>query len=214
LNKVVLRDSVGGGRGAVRAKILRHNASAGFGRGASFALSNRLIRLLWIVTWALLARWTPGRMSFWRVFLLNLFGAKVSREAAVAASARIWLPAHLELGSRSTLGPGVDCYNMAPIVIGARTIVSQRTFLCAGTHDIRDSSFQLVARPISIGNDVWIAAEAFVGPGVTVGDGCVLGARACAFADLEAWTVYRGNPAGALKLRTRRAPPPVAPDAL
>jgi putative colanic acid biosynthesis acetyltransferase WcaF len=147
-------------------------------------------------------------MNPWRVFLLNLFGAKVSKEAAIAASARIWLPAHLELGPRSTLGPGVDCYNMAPIAVGARTIVSQRAFLCAGAHDIRDPSFQLTARPIFIGDDVWIAAEAFVGPGVTIGDGCVLGARACAFADLEAWTVYRGNPAGPVKPRAWRSPPP------
>nr|WP_281414114.1 hypothetical protein [Rhodoblastus sphagnicola] len=84
---------------------------------------------------------------------------------------------------------------MAPITIGARAIISQCAFLCAGTHDIRDPSFPLIARPITIGDDVWIAAEAFVGPGVAVGCGCVLSARACAFSDTQSWTVYRGNPA-------------------
>jgi putative colanic acid biosynthesis acetyltransferase WcaF len=93
---------------------------------------------------------------------------------------------------------------MAPIRIGARTIVSQRAFLCAGSHDIRDPSFQLTSRPISIGDDVWIAAEAFVGPGVAIGDGCVLSARACAFTDLSAWAVYRGNPAAPVKARVWR----------
>lgn len=175
--------------------------------GASFSLMNRFERFVWKLCWILLARWTPGVMSSWRVFLLNLFGAKVSRQAAVAASARIWLPSHLEIGPHSTLGPGVDCYNMAPITIGARTVVSQRAFLCAGTHDITDPSFQLITRPIVIGNDVWIAAEALIAPGVSVGDGCVLGARACAFADLAAWTVYRGNPAMPVKSRVFRAPP-------
>jgi putative colanic acid biosynthesis acetyltransferase WcaF len=194
----------------VKTTVLRADDSANFGRGASFSLSNRLLRLLWIIVWTLFARWTPGVMSPWRVFLLNLFGARVSPEAAVAASARIWLPAHLELGPWSTLGPDVDCYNMAPITIGARTIVSQRAFLCAGAHDFRDRRFQLVARPIIIGDDVWVAAEAFVGPNVTIADGCVLGARACAFADTEMWTVYRGNPAAPIKPRIWRSAPPAA----
>jgi putative colanic acid biosynthesis acetyltransferase WcaF len=188
----------------VKATILRAGRNEGFGRGPSFTLSNRLFRLLWSAVWLIMARWTPGFMSHWRVFLLNLFGASVSSRAAVAASARIWLPAHLEMGPYSTLGPGVDCYDMAPIVIGARSVISQRSVLCAGTHDISDPNFQLVARPIVIGDDVWIAAEAFVGPGVTVGDGCVLGARACAFHDLEKWTVYRGNPASSINTRRWR----------
>jgi putative colanic acid biosynthesis acetyltransferase WcaF len=175
--------------------------------GASFSLINRLERLAWKLCWTLLARWTPGVMSPWRVFLLNMFGAKVSKQAAVAASARIWLPSHLEVGPQSTLGPEVDCYNMAMITIGARTIISQRAFLCAGTHDINDQNFQLTTEPIIIGDDVWIAAEAFIAPGVRVGNGCVLGARACAFAELNAWTVYRGNPAVPLKPRAFRASP-------
>jgi putative colanic acid biosynthesis acetyltransferase WcaF len=181
--------------------ILQADSSKGFGRGPSFSLYNRMIRLLWMVAWTSLARWTPGVMSPWRIFLLNLFGARVSRQAAVAGSARIWFPAHLEMGPNSTLGPGVECYNMAPIVIGERTIVSQRVSLCAGTHDVKDPTFQLIARGIVIGDDVWIAAEAFVGPGVNIEDGCVLGARACAFKDLEAWTIYRGNPAVPIKAR-------------
>jgi putative colanic acid biosynthesis acetyltransferase WcaF len=182
-------------------EILYAKNRSRFGRGASFALSNRLTRLIWKITWAVLARWNPGSFSPWRVLLLNLFGAKVSRDAAVAASARIWLPSHLEIGPYSTIGPNVDCYNMAPIKIGSRTIISQGAFLCAGSHDIHDPSFQLVARPINVGHNVWIAAEAFVAPGVTLGDGCVLSARACAFTDLLPWTVYRGNPAVAIRPR-------------
>jgi putative colanic acid biosynthesis acetyltransferase WcaF len=133
--------------------------------------------------------------------LLRLFGAKIHPGAAVASSIRVWLPRNLELGPRATLGPGVDCYNMAPIKIGARSVVSQRAFLCAGTHDITDEKFPLRVRPIIIGDDVWVASEAFVGPGVCIGDGCVLGARGCAFEDLNEWTVYRGNPATIVKQR-------------
>ncbi|MDB5512836.1 MAG: wcaF [Enterovirga sp.] len=83
-------------------------------------------------------------------------------------------------------------------------LVSQGAHLCAGSHDIASPDFQLVARPISVGAESWIAAEAFVGPGVTVGEGTVLGARAAAFRDLEPWTVYSGNPASPLKRRVVR----------
>ncbi len=130
--------------------------------------------------------------------------------AAIASSARIWLPRNLELGSHSALGPGVDCYNMGVITIGAGVVVSQRAVLCGGTHDIHDELFQLKVAPITIGDHVWIASEAFVGPGVHVGEGCVLGARGCAFSDLDPWTVYRGNPAVRLKERRwRKAATPV-----
>ena len=89
-------------------------------------------------------------------------------------------------------------------------VVSQRAVLCGGTHDIGDALFQLKVAPITVGDHVWIASEAFVGPGVHIGDGCVLGARGCAFSDLEPWTVYRGNPAVRLKERRwRQAAAPV-----
>jgi putative colanic acid biosynthesis acetyltransferase WcaF len=185
---------------ATDAPVLRNR-----NRRASFGLSNRLNRAVWGITWLLLAAWTPPALSPWRVFLLKVFGAKMASGSAVAASSKVWLPRHLQMGEHSTLGPGVDCYNMAPIKIGARSVISQRAFLCGGTHDISDRRFQLIARSITIGDDVWIASEAFVGPGVQVADGCVLGARGCAFSDLESWTVYRGNPAVPFKKRQWRA---------
>ncbi len=94
---------------------------------------------------------------------------------------------------------------MAPISLGERVVVSQRAHLCAGTHDVRDPNFQLVARPIRIGDQAWVAAEAFVGPGVSVGEGCVIGARAVLMRDAEPWTIYAGNPATPIKKRVMRA---------
>ena len=170
----------------------------------SFSIGNRISRVVWKAAWLLLAAWTPPAFSPWRIGLLKAFGANVAPGAAIAASARVWLPRNLELGRDASIGPGVDCYNMAMISIGARSVVSQRAFLCAGTHDISDPKFQLLTRSILIGADVWIASEAFVGPGVKIEDGCVLGARACAFSDLQAWTVYRGNPANPVKKRQWR----------
>jgi putative colanic acid biosynthesis acetyltransferase WcaF len=88
------------------------------------------------------------------------------------------------------------------ITIGDEVVISQGAHICASSHDVRDRRFQLILRPISIGNNAWIAAEAFVGPGVTVGDGAVLGARAVAMRNLESWMIYSGNPATALKNRS------------
>jgi putative colanic acid biosynthesis acetyltransferase WcaF len=169
--------------------------------GPSFRFGLRVHRAVWSLVWKCLAAWTPPQFSPWRIVLLKLFGARIHPGAAVAATVRVWLPRNLELGSGASLGPGVECYNLAPIKIGARSVVSQRAFLCAGTHDITDERFALRVRPIIIGDDVWVASEAFVGPGVHIANGCVLSARGCAFEDLEEWTVYRGNPATKIKQR-------------
>lgn len=171
--------------------------------GPSFALSNRVERAAWMLTWLLLARWTPPVLHPWRVWLLRRFGAKVGRKVKVYASARIWLPRNLAIADGASIGPRVTCYCIAPISLGAGAIVSQGAHLCTGTHLIDNLSFQLVARPIRIGVDAWIAAEAFVGPRVVVGDGAVLGARAVAMRDLAPWTVYAGNPARPLRQRRR-----------
>ena len=120
----------------------------------------------------------------------------------VRGSARVWLPSHLEMHERALIGPGLNVYCMAPIVVGAHAIVSQRAHLCAGSHDVDSPDFQLVARPIHIGERAWIAAEAFVGPGARIGEGAVLGARAVAFGELQPWTVYAGNPAKPIRRRS------------
>lgn len=169
--------------------------------GPSFSLRNRVFRALWIGTWFLLCSWTPPSWSPWRVFLLQLFGAQVDRRAAIASNVAIWLPRNLKLDRNVTIGPGVTLYNMAMISIAENTIISQGAVLCAGTHDICDPAFQLISKPITIGRHVWIATQAFVGPGVVINDGAVLGARGCAFNSLEAWKVYVGNPAKYIKDR-------------
>lgn len=172
--------------------------------GASFSLGNRLYRLIWNATWLLLAAWTPSPMRGWRRVLLRLFGAQIAKTANVYGSARIWSPAKLVMGDHSAIGPRAIVYSMAKVAIGPYAIISQGAHLCAGTHDIEDAAFQLRARPISIGARAWIAAEAFVGPGVTIGDGAVLGARACAMSDVAPWSVCSGNPARMLRVRRIR----------
>lgn len=170
--------------------------------GPSFTLKNRLLRLAWRIVWTVLCSWTPPVLRDWRSMVLKAFGAQIGDRSDVRGSVKVWYPPHLILRDRSILADGVDCYNMAPIYIGSDTIVSQRAYLCAGTHDFEDPHFQLIARPIEIGDNVWVAAEAFVGPGVKIQEGVVLGARAVACSNLDPWLIYAGNPAKALRPRS------------
>ena len=173
--------------------------------GPSFSLGNRLARVLWMAAWLLLARWTPPPLHGWRALLLRLFGANLGRNCRVHASVRIWHPANLELGDNVLIGPGARLYNQGRITIGSDSVVSQRAHICASTHDVSDPQFQLVLRPVAIGAQCWVAAEAFVGPGVTMGEGAVLAARGALFENAEAWAIYRGNPAVRLKARALRS---------
>ncbi len=113
------------------------------------------------------------------------------------------MPWNLEMGDYVALAEGVDIYNFALVSIGSQTCISQRVWLCTGTHDYRKPSFPLLWRPISVGESVWIAAESFVHPGTKVGAGCVIGARSVVSGELKDWTVYAGNPARAVKSRGR-----------
>lgn len=169
--------------------------------GPTFALRFRLMRLAWLIAWRCLAAWTPSPLHPWRNLLLRLFGAKLDPTAIVHGSTVIWWPGNLTMGPNASMGPGVICYNVAPVTLEALAIVSQRAHLCTGTHDIQQPAFPLVARPIVLRRNAWIAAEAFVGPGMEVGEGAVLGARGVAVRALEPWTVYAGNPARAVASR-------------
>ena len=163
--------------------------------GPSFAVSHRVVRLAWACTWALLARWSPVPLHGWRRFLLRCFGAQIDRSARIYPSARVWYPPNLTMGAHSCLGPRVDCYCVGRITLGPHALVSQGAVLCSGTHDVDNPEFQLIAKPITVGARAWIAAEAFLGPGVTVGADAVLGARAVSFKDLQPAMIYVGNPA-------------------
>ncbi|WP_252349304.1 putative colanic acid biosynthesis acetyltransferase [Ochrobactrum sp. BTU1] len=171
--------------------------------GATFTIRNRINRLIWQITWLLVAAWTPSFLWPWRGYILRLFGATIHKTAIVRSSVRIWWPGNLFMDAHSSLGPGVNCYNVARIELAPYAIVSQGAHLCSAGHNIDRPDFPLTATPISIGVCAWVAAEAFVGPGVSMGEGAVLGARAVSFRDLEPWMVYAGNPAQPLRKRQK-----------
>ena len=163
---------------------------------------HQIIRLLWGILWTLFARPFP-RSTFmgWKRFLLRMFGAKVHETANVYASAKIYYPANLIMKEYSCLASDVDCYNVDKISIGANTTVSQGAFLCTASHDITDPLNTLITAPIVIEDQAWIGAKAFVGMGVTIGQGAVAGATASVYKNVESRTVVGGNLAKKIKMR-------------
>lgn len=162
---------------------------------SELSLANKFARGLWAVIYILFFRITPRPMHDWRCCILRLFGAEIGVGVKVYGSARIWAPWHLRMGDGAILGDRVDCYSVTQITIGAHSVISQDSCLCAATHDHRSDAFTLIPKPILIGDRAWIAARAFVGPGVTVGKHAVVGACAVVFKDVSDGVTVVGNPA-------------------
>lgn len=165
-------------------------------------LKNQMARFTWNFVWCLFARPIPRRLlNGWKLALLRIFGAKVHKHSVVYSSAKIYMPWNLEMDEFSILGAEVDCYNVTKIKIGANAIVSQKTFLCSASHDFLKRDMPLITAPIIIEDQAWIAADVFIGMGVTIGQGAVVGARSSVFKDVEPWTVVGGNPAKFIRKR-------------
>lgn len=182
------------------------------GRPSPHSVKNRLARLLWGVVQATLFRLSPRPLFVWRVALLKLFGADVTWKARPYPRVKIWGPWNLTMRDFATLADDVDCYCVDRITLGEQTTVSQYSYLCGATHDHEDPAFRLVPMPITIGRRCWIAADAFIGPGVTIGDGSVVGARSSVFTSQPEWSIIVGTPAKVIGPRVLRAAsvPPVA----
>ncbi len=140
-------------------------------------------------------RFSPRLFWGWRCFLLRLFGAKVGRNVQVFPSVRIFIPWNLEIGDWSSVGFDALIYSLGPVRIGEKVTISQRVHLCAGSHDFRDPAMPLTKPPIIIGDEVWVCADAFVGPGVSVGNRAVVAARAVVVKDVAEAVIVGGNPA-------------------
>ena len=179
----------------------RLNDTKPFDPEPPFSRRHRIHRLAWGISWIVLAAWTPKFFRPWRIALLRLFGAQIGNNVDVRGSARVWYPPNLRMDDHTILAEGVNCYCMNRVILHERTVVSQRVFLCGGDHDIRSRQLPLVTKPIEIGPDAWVAAEAFIGPGSRISEGSVVGARAVVFKELDPWSVYAGNPAQKVSVR-------------
>lgn len=160
-----------------------------------------LRRALWGVVQRTLFAMSPRPCHRWRNMLLRLFGADIKRSSRVYPKVIIWGPWNLTMGEGATIADFVNCYCMKRITLGDRAVVSQYTYLCGATHLYERRDRPLIAKPIVIGADTWIAADVFVAPGVTIGEHAVVGARSGVFTDLPAWKVCAGTPAKPLRDR-------------
>lgn len=167
--------------------------------------ANRLARFAWSFVYTLLIRPSPRFAHRYRNLVYRLMGAKLAPTARIYPSARVWLPSNLIMAEHACVGDLTDIYNVAPITIGARSTVSHYSFLCAASHDFEDPTQPLTVAPITLGENVWLAADVFVAPGVTIADGVVVGARSSVFSsDLPAWHLCAGSPARPVRKREFR----------
>lgn len=163
-----------------------------------------VIRLrLWRLTWAILFRPSPKILNAWRLRLLRLFGARISGRPFVYSSAKVFAPFLLKLEDHACLGPGSEVYNLGPVTFLARATLSQQAYVCNGTHDFDDERLPLLVGDMTIGEDAFIGARAFIMPGVNVGDHALVGACAVVTKDVERWGVVAGNPARLVRIRQR-----------
>ncbi len=157
--------------------------------------AERTMGFWWSIARTVLFRWSPPPLNRGRLLLLRLFGATVHGSASISPSVRIDYPWNLVVGRDVFVAHNVILNCMGRVEIGPGTRISQYAHLCAGTHAYERRDMKIVRRAITIGRGVWIAADAFVGPGVSIGDNCLLAARSSAFGDLPADTVCKGEPA-------------------
>ena len=135
--------------------------------------------------------WPSGLRVAW----LRLFGAKVGRGVVIRSRVTVHFPWRLDIGDFVWLGEDSWLLNLDKITVGDNVCISQRAFLCTGSHNYKSATFDLMTKPIVVEDGAWLGASCWVGPGVTVRTHAVLAAGSVANKELEAWSIYQGNPA-------------------
>ncbi|MEY9463595.1 putative colanic acid biosynthesis acetyltransferase WcaF [Bradyrhizobium ottawaense] len=169
--------------------LSRSKAPPGF-RGRS-----GLTVLLWQTVQQTLFAWSPQPAYAWRRWLLRLFGAQVGKGVLVRPTARITYPWKVRLGTHCWIGDNAELYSLGPITVEDNAVVSQRSYLCAATHDYTEVTFPLVAKRITVEREAWIAADCFIAPGVTIGAASIIGARSTVLSSVPPASIYAGSPA-------------------
>ena len=161
----------------------------------------RFLRVLWEFCWFLFCSWTPKPLNEWRLFWLRVFDAKIDGKPFVHQRARIAVPWNLTLHDRACLGDRANAYSLGEIEIGARATVAQEAYLSSASHDFADPAMPLTVAKITIGEDAFIGARAFVLPGVRIGARAVVGACSVVTKDVPDDVVAAGNPCQVLRPR-------------
>lgn len=158
------------------------------------------VQLWWLVQ-ASLFKWSPQFAYGFRSALLRLFGAKVGKNTVIRPSATFTYPWNITIGDYAWIGDDVVVYSLGPILIGAHAVVSQRSYLCAGDHDYSKIDFPIRGYRIVIEDQAWVATDVYIAPGITIGQGAVIGARSSVFKDMPSGYVCIGSPCKPIKHR-------------
>jgi putative colanic acid biosynthesis acetyltransferase WcaF len=161
------------------------------------------------IAWALgswLLKLSPRPCFAFRRAVLRLFGARIGAHVNIYPSTHIYMPWNVEIGDWSALGEDAFVYSLGKVRIGQSVTISYRAHVCAGTHDLNDPALRLLKPPVVIEDGVWAGTESFIGPGVTVGQGAVVGARAVVVKNVAPLHIVAGNPARTIGQRKLRAP--------
>lgn len=167
-----------------------------------------LVVIFWWLVRDTLFLCSPQPLYAWRRWLLRCFGAKIGANVQLRPTVRVTYPWKLTIDDNAWVGDFVELYSLGEIHIGADACVSQNSYLCTGSHDHRRRTFDIYAEPIVIEPQAWVAADVFVGPGVTVGRGAVVAARSTLMADAPPMQILAGNPARVIGPRLRPAADP------
>jgi len=168
-------------------------------------LHERLARMLWEFCWCLFCVWTPKPANPWRLFWLGVFEAKIHGTPFVHQRARIAIPWNLTLHDRACLGDRANAYSLGEIEIGARAVVAQEAYLSTGSHDFSHPAMPLAVARITIGEDAFVGARAFVMPGLTIGARAIVGAGSVVTKDVPPDVIAAGNPCRVLRPRSSAA---------
>lgn len=162
------------------------------------------VQLWWLVQSSLFGM-SPQFMYGWRQWLLRVFGATVGQKVLIRPTAKITYPWKVRIGDYSWIGEDVVLYSLGEIEVGCNVVVSQRSYICAASHDYNSPSFDILAQSVHIEDEVWIATNVFVAPGVTIGKGAVIGACSSVFSNLPAMMLCIGSPAKPIRKRDQKS---------
>lgn len=169
-------------------------------RSKKYSLTENLLRVLWWPS-SIAFRLIPRPFYNIRNTLLRTFGARIGKEVRIDNTVRIMFPWELSVGDYSSIGYGAIIYNLGKVSVGSRVTISQRVHLCAGTHDYRKPDFPLIRGKIIISDCVWVAADAFIGPQIDIGENAIVGACSVVTKDVSPNHIVMGNPARLTKIR-------------
>jgi len=167
----------------------------------NFRGKSKITVQLWWIVYAILFKPSPQFLYRWRRFLLRCFGAKLGKKVLLRPSVKVTYPWKVSIGDYSWIGDDVILYSLGDIEIGSNTVISQRSYICTGSHDYTKNDFPIYSKKVIIENECWLATDVYVAPGVTVKQGTVVGSRSAVLNDLGAFSVYVGSPAKFLKKR-------------